>query len=151
MPVELGVVTVRLRAATVVFDFFEALPVAVTQSPTETAPTDSVTVLEKDVVPVHVTVVWPLEALCTSMLEALRAATLPLAPVGALAGVAADAAAAMAKAAVAAMAPIPRHRAQRPPLVRRLVGVCMWMFPLLWLWLLVLVLVLWGTWDSWIC
>ncbi len=124
VPVELGMVTVRPRAATVVFDFFEAVPVAVTQSPTATEATDSVTVLEKDVVPVQVTVVWPLEALCTSMLEALRAATLPLAPLGALAG-AADAGAAMTTAAVAAMAPIPRHRAQRPPLVRRLVGVCM--------------------------
>ena len=116
---------------------------AVTQSPTATAPTDSVTVLEKDVVPVHVTVVWPLEALCTSMLEALRAATLPVAPLGALAGVAADAGAAMATAAAAAIVPIPRHRAQRPPFVRRLVGVCMWMVPLL----LLLVLVSWESWD----
>jgi len=147
VPVELGVVTVRLRAATVVFDFFEADPVAVTQSPTATAPTDSVTVLEKDVVPVQVTVVWPLEALCTSMLEALRAATLPVAPPGALAGAAADAGAAMATAVAAAIVPIPRHRAQRPPFVRRLVGVCMWMVPLLLL--LLLVLVSWGSWESW--
>ena len=144
-------VTVRLRAATVVFDFFDAVPVAVTQSPTATEPTDSVTVLEKDVVPVQVTVVWPLDALCTSMLEALSAATLPVAPAGALAGAAADAGAAMATAVAAAMVPIPRHRAQRPPFVRRLVGVCMSMVPLLLLLLLLLLLVLvsCGSWDMW--
>src|SRR5208283_541057 len=80
VPVELGVVTVRLRAATVFFELFDAVPVAVTQSPTATEATASVTVFENCVVPVHVTVVWPLDWFCTSMLEALSAATLPLAP-----------------------------------------------------------------------
>ncbi len=56
-PPEEAVVTVRLRAATVVFELFDALPVAVTQSPTTTEDTDSVTVLENCVVPVHETVV----------------------------------------------------------------------------------------------
>jgi hypothetical protein len=132
VPVEFGMVTVRLRAATLVFEFFGAVPVAVTQAPTAMEPTDSVTVWENCVVGVHVTVVWPLEGLCTSMLEALSAATLPMAPIGALLG-AADAGAAMATTVAAlavAMAPSPRHRAQRPPLVGWPVGVCMWMLPL---------------------
>jgi hypothetical protein len=132
VPVELGVVTVRLRAATVVFEFFEAEPVAVTQSPTATEDTDSVTVLENRVVPVHVTVVCPVDWFCTSILEALSAATLPVAPIRLL--VAAPAAGATTTAATAAsmtaIDPAPRHRAQRSPLVRWLVGVCMWVFPL---------------------
>jgi hypothetical protein len=57
VPLLLGVDTVMLRAAMVVFDFSDADPVAVTQSPTATALTDSVTLLEKVVVEVQLTVV----------------------------------------------------------------------------------------------
>jgi len=138
VPADVGEVTVKLRAVRLVLELFEAVPVAVTQSPTATEPTDSVTVWENFVVPLQVTVVWPLEGFCTSMLEAPSAATLPLAPLGALAVAAADAGTAAATTATAttaalaptAIAPVPRHRAQRPLLGRRLVGVCMWMFPL---------------------
>ncbi|HEY6426601.1 MAG TPA: hypothetical protein VIX84_05160, partial [Acidimicrobiales bacterium] len=48
-PLALGVVTVMVRAAMVVFDDFDAVPVAVTQSPTAMELTDSVTVFEKSV------------------------------------------------------------------------------------------------------
>jgi hypothetical protein len=106
--------TVRLRAAIVVLDFFDAVPVAVTQSPAAIALTDSVTVLENWVVVVQFTVVWPLLWLWTSMLDALRAATLPVAPIGAVAGAAAPALVAMAPAATTAVAPVPKMRAQRP-------------------------------------
>ena len=73
MPVELGVFTVRLRAATVVLDFFEASPWPSRSRRRRRRRPASVTVLENCVVPVQLTVVWPLAALCTSMLEALRA------------------------------------------------------------------------------
>ncbi len=81
-PLELAVVTVIERAAMVVLDFFEGVPVTLTQSPAATALTASVTVLENCVVDVQLTVVWPELAFCTSMFDALAlsAATLPLAP-----------------------------------------------------------------------
>jgi hypothetical protein len=56
-PLLLGMVTVRFRAAIVVFDFFDGVPVAVTQSPTAIALTDSFIVLENWVVVVQLTVV----------------------------------------------------------------------------------------------
>jgi hypothetical protein len=45
-PLLFGMLTEILRAATVVFDFLEAVPDAVTQSPTVIALTASVTVFE---------------------------------------------------------------------------------------------------------
>ena len=81
-PVDVGEVTLIERAAMVVLDFFEAVPVTVTQSPAVSELTDSVTLLENCVVGVQFTVVWPVLAFCTSMLEVLRAATLPVAPIG---------------------------------------------------------------------
>jgi hypothetical protein len=127
VPLLVGVVTVMLRAAMVVLDFFEAVPVAVTQSPTVTALTDSVTLLENVVDDVQFTVVWPLLGFCTSMLDAFRAATLPKAPVGALEVVAAPAEALDPKIPEAsrAAAPVPSVRGQLLLDVRRSVGVSM--------------------------
>ena len=116
-PLELAVVTVIERAAMVVLDFFEGVPVTLTQSPAASALTASVTVLENAVVDVQFTVVWPEVVFCTSMFDALAssAATLPLAPAGALAGavVAAPAAELRAAAATRAVVPVPMMRAQR--------------------------------------
>ena len=69
-----------LRAAMVVLDVFDGVPVTVTQSPAVSVLTDWVTVFENAVDVVQLTVVWPVLAFCTSMLEAWSAATLPLAP-----------------------------------------------------------------------
>jgi len=90
-PLELAVVTVMVRAAIVVLELFDAVPVAEMQSPGAKELTASDTVLENAVVGVQLTVVWPELAFCTSMLEALSAATLPLAPAGAFGVVAAPA------------------------------------------------------------
>lgn len=57
VPLLFGADNVMLRAAMVVFVFFDADPVAVRQSPTATALTDSVTLLENVVVDVQLTVV----------------------------------------------------------------------------------------------
>lgn len=67
------------RAAMVVFDFFDVVPVAVTQSPAVTELTVSVTVLLKVVVPVQDTDVWPVVAFWTSIVVPLTAAMVPLA------------------------------------------------------------------------
>ena len=127
LPLLFGVVTVMLRAAIVVLDFFDAVPVAVTQSPTLTALTDSVTLLENVVDDVQFTVVWPLLGFCTSMLDAFSAATLPVAPVRALEVVAATAEALDPKipAANRVAAPVPSMRGQLHLGVRRSVGVSM--------------------------
>jgi hypothetical protein len=127
VPLLLGVDKVRLRAAIVVFDFFDADPVAVRQSPTATALTDSVTLLENVVVDVQLTVVWPLFGFCTSMLDALSAATLPVAPVGLFEVEAAPAEALEPSipAANRVAAPVPRMRAQLLLGVWRSVGVSM--------------------------
>ncbi len=116
-----------LRAESVVLDFFDADPVAVTQSPTLTALTVSVTLLENVVVDVQLTVVWPLLGFWTSMLDALSAATLPVAPMGLFEVVAAPAEALDPRipAANSAAAPVPRRRAQPLLGVRRSVGVSM--------------------------
>ena len=58
-PDELAEVTVMVLAAIVVLDFFDGVPVTVTQSPLVTELTASVTVLEKAVVAVQLTVVCP--------------------------------------------------------------------------------------------
>jgi hypothetical protein len=115
----LGVLTVMSRAATVVFDFFDAVPVAVTQSPTVMALTDSLTVLENSVVEVQLTVVCPLLGFCTSMLVPFSAATLPLAPIGGVVRVAAPAVDATVPTATSAVAPVARLRTQCLPRMRR--------------------------------
>jgi hypothetical protein len=107
VPLDDGVVTVMLRAAMVVLDFFDAVPVTETQSPTASALTASVTVLENCVVAVQPTVVWPVLAFCTSMLELFSAATLPDAPEGRFEVVAAPAGAATVASATSAVAPPP--------------------------------------------
>jgi hypothetical protein len=101
------------RAAIVVLDFFDADPVAVTQSPTVMALTASVTLFENCVVDVQFTVVCPLPEFWTSMLDPLNAATLPEAPIGVF-DVAAPAAAPdpSTPAAISAAALAPRTRAQ---------------------------------------
>ena len=66
-----------LRAAIVVLDFFDGVPVTVTQSPAASELTASETVLENCVVVVQLTVVWPELGFCTSMLDPWSAATLP--------------------------------------------------------------------------
>jgi len=125
-PVEDAATTEMLRAAIVVFDDFDGVPVTVTQSPEASELTASVTDLEKIVVGVQLTVVCPVLGLCTSMVEPERAATLPLAPPGALAGaVAAPAVEAIVVAVTSATAPLPMNRPQRRLLVLRLVGVSM--------------------------
>lgn len=113
-PVDVGDVTVTERAAIVVLDFFDAVPVTVTQSPDVSELTDSVAVLENCVVGVQLTVVCPLVALCTSMLAVLRAATLPVAPIGfeVVAAPAAPAADTTAATATTVVPPAPRSRAQ---------------------------------------
>jgi uncharacterized protein YqfA (UPF0365 family) len=58
-PDELAVVTVMVLAAIVVLDFFDGVPLTVTQSPLASEVTASVTVLEKAVVGVQFTVVCP--------------------------------------------------------------------------------------------
>ncbi len=110
----LAVLTVIERAAIVVLDFFDGVPLTVTQSPAVSALTASVTVLEKVVVVLQFTVVCPELVFWTSMLDAPRAATLPEAPMGRLAGVvAAPAVEATAVAASSAVAPVPARRMKR--------------------------------------
>ena len=79
-PVVEAATTEMLRAAMVVFEDFEGVPVTVTQVPAVKEFTASVTDLENDVVDVQFTVVWPLLGFCTSMVEPDSAATLPVAP-----------------------------------------------------------------------
>ncbi len=110
-------------------DFFDCVPVTETQSPLDSELTASETVLENCVVDVQLTVVWPLVGFCTSMLDALSAATLPVAPAGAFDVVAASAVEARAVAATSAVAPAPKNRVQRRRVVLRLVGVCMSVCP----------------------
>jgi hypothetical protein len=125
-PVDEGLRSVMLRAAIVVLDVFDGVPVTVTQSPAASELTDSDTVFENCVEMVQLTVVWPVLAFCTSMLDAWSAATLPLARPGALVGVvAAPATEPIVVAATNAVAPVPRNRAQRRRVVLRLVSVCM--------------------------
>ena len=125
-PVDEGVLRVMLRAAMVVLDDLDGVPVTVTQSPAAKVLTVSVTVLENCVVDVQLTVVCPVLGFCTSMLEPESAATLPLAPWKEVEGVdAAPAAEATAVAATSAVAPVAMNRAQRRRLVLWLVLVCM--------------------------
>jgi hypothetical protein len=106
-PVDEAVVTVMLRAAMVDFDDFAGVPVTVTQSPAVSELTASVTVCEKVVDAVQLTAVWPVLAFCTSMVEPVMAATLPLAPM--FEGVvAAPAAEPRVVAATSATVPVPR-------------------------------------------
>ncbi len=137
-PVDEGLRSVMLRAAIVDLDVFDGVPVTVTQSPAASELTDSDTVFENCVEAVQLTVVWPVLAFCTSMLDAWSAATLPLARPGAFVGVvAAPATEPIVVAATNAVAPVPRNRAQRRRVVLRLVSVCMWDVPLFFLLLFV--------------
>jgi hypothetical protein len=117
-PFEVALETVMERAAMVVLDFFDCVPVTVTHSPAN-ALMAWLTVLENFVVEVQLTVVWPELAFCTSMLEleAFSAATLPLAPPNPPLGrgvvVAAPAVELRAAAATRAVVPVPTMRAQR--------------------------------------
>ncbi len=79
-PLDEAVETVMLRAAMVVFDDLEGVPVTVTQSPDVSELTAWVTVWEKVVDDVQLTAVCPEVGFCTSMVEPVMAATLPLAP-----------------------------------------------------------------------
>ena len=116
-------------AAIVVLDFFDGVPVTVTQSPLVTELTASVTVLEKAVVVVQLTVVCPEVVLWTSMLDPLREATLPVAP-GLAGAEAAPAVEAMAVAARSAVAPVPARRMKRRRVLLRLVSDCIVVIPL---------------------
>jgi hypothetical protein len=129
-PVDEAVVTVMLRAAMVVFDDLEGVPVTVTQSPDVSELTAWVTVCEKVVDDVQLTAVCPVLAFCTSMVEPVTAATLPLAPM--VEGVvAAPAAEPRVVAATSATAPVPTYRARRRRLLLQLIGVSMSNIPLL--------------------
>ncbi len=119
-----------VRAAMVVLDFLEGVPLTVTQSPLANALTASVTDLEKVVDVVQFTVVCPELWLWTSMLDPLRAATLPVAPAGALAGAAAPAAVVTAVAASRAVAPVPAIRMKYRRLLLRLFSDCIVLIPL---------------------
>jgi hypothetical protein len=102
--------TEMLRAAMVVLDDFDGVPVTVTQSPAFRTLTASDTVFENCVVSVQLTVVWPVMGLWTSMLDPDNEATVPLAPsgVGVLLVVAAPAPAEpMIIAAASAVPPAP--------------------------------------------
>jgi hypothetical protein len=129
-PDEVAVLTVIERAAMVVLELLDCVPLTVTQSPLASALTDSVTDLENEVDGVQFTVVCPELWLWTSMLDPLSAATLPVAPVGALAGVAAPAAVATAVAASRAVAPVPAIRMKCRRLLLRLVSDCIVLIPL---------------------
>jgi hypothetical protein len=130
-PAELAVVTVIVRAAMVVLDFFDGVPLTVTHEPLVSALTSSVTVLEKVVDAVQLTVVCPELWFWTSMLDPLRAATLPVAPMGRFAGaVAAPATDETAVAARRAVAPVPARRMKRPRLLLRLVSDFIVLIPL---------------------
>jgi hypothetical protein len=113
-PLDVAGITLIERAAMVVLDVFDAVPVTVTQLPVVSELTASVTVFENCVVGVQLTVVWPVLAFCTSMLEVLSAATLPVAPIGfeVLAAPAVPAADTMAATATKVVPPAPRSRAQ---------------------------------------
>ncbi len=128
-PLDGGGVTLMERAAIVVLDFFEAVPVTVTQSPATNVLTAWDTVWENVVVDVQLTVVWPEKGLCTSMLEPLRAATLPEAPMGRVDVVAAPTGLVAATPAANTTAEPPKSRPQRRRLVRRLVGICISVVP----------------------
>jgi hypothetical protein len=119
--------TEMLRAAMVVLDDFDGVPVTVTQSPAVRTLTASDTVFENCVVGVQLTVVWPVAGFWTSMLDPDNEATDPLAPSGAGVLVVAAPAAAepMIIAATSAVAPVLLQRAQRPGRTRRVVRVCM--------------------------
>ena len=133
-PVDEGLRTVMPRAAIVVLDDFDGVPVTVTQFPTVSALTDSDTVFENCVEVVQLTVVWPVLGFWTSMLDAWSAATLPLAtPGGPVVVVAAPATEPIVVTAISAVTPLPRNRAQRRRLVLRLVSVSMWDVPLFFL------------------
>jgi hypothetical protein len=80
VPDDVAVLIVMDRAATVVLDFFDGVPVTVRQSPTATALRVCVAVSEKVVVAVQLTEVWPSVVLCTSIVVPSMEATLPLAP-----------------------------------------------------------------------
>jgi hypothetical protein len=75
-------------------------------------------------------VVCPEVGLWTSMLDPLSAATLPVAPAGALAGAAAPAAVATAVVASRAMAPVPAIRMKYRRLLLRMVSDCIVLIPL---------------------
>jgi hypothetical protein len=106
--------TEMLRAAIVFLDDLDAVPVTVMQSPVASWPTDCFTIFENCVVAVQLTVVWPLLGFCTSMLDAERAATLPVVPKGVGVGVdAASAADPMVMTAAHAIAPAAMYGVQR--------------------------------------
>jgi hypothetical protein len=79
VPEDDGWLIVMDRAAMVVLDFFDFVPVTVRQSPTATALTDSVAVWVNVVDEVHITDVCPAVALCTSIVVPAIDATSPLA------------------------------------------------------------------------
>ena len=85
---------VMLRAAIVVLDFFDAVPVTETHRPRPACSRPRTRSWRTCVVDVQLTVVWPELGFCTSMLEPLSAATLPDAPIGRFDVVAAPAGAA---------------------------------------------------------
>jgi len=130
-PVDEGLRTTMVRATIVVLEDFDGAPVTVTQSPAASELTGPETVFENCVEVVQLTVVWPVLGFCTSMLDDWSAATLPVANPGAFVEVpAAPATEPIVMAPTSAVTPVPRNRAQRRRLVRRLVNGCMCNVPL---------------------
>jgi hypothetical protein len=113
VPDVVALLIVMDRAATVVLDFFDGVPVTVRQSPTATALRVSVAVSENVVVGVQLTEVCPSVALCTSIVVPEMEATLPLAPAPGGA-VAAPAAPPMPMTTETQSAAVPAGTAQRP-------------------------------------
>jgi hypothetical protein len=110
LPDDGTVVMVIERAAIVVLDFLDLVPVTVRQSVLPRELTVSLTVFENVVAPVQLTVVCPL-VLCTSMEVPLSAATLPKAdPKLDVAAPAAGAKTAMAQSATAVEVVAATHR-----------------------------------------
>ena len=118
-----------LRAATVVLDFFEAVPVTEMQSPAASELTASVTVLENWVVAVQLdgglsgAGVLHLHGRATQRGDAPRCA-------GRLVGRGGAGRAAAVATATSAVTPPPTSCAQRRRFVRWLVGVCICIVPL---------------------
>jgi hypothetical protein len=127
LDVEAGA-TEMLRAAMVVLDDFDGVPVTVTQSPGVRTPTASDTVIENCVASVQLTVVWPVVGLWTSILDPDNEATVPLAPSGTVVLVVVAAAAPvepMIIATASAAPPALVQRAKRPCRARTVFRVCM--------------------------
>jgi hypothetical protein len=120
-PEDEAAVKVMDRAAMVVLDFFDGVPVTVTHDPAVTALTASAAVWVKVVVPDQLTVVCP-DVPCTSMEVPEMDATWPVVPApagGALAAPAPSAMATTARALSTTAPAVPPQTRGDPPMCNR--------------------------------